>query len=416
LFSRIFVSLGSYCLLRRLLIIILSLPLLGAFGWLYFRERALPDYGPAYREYAYVTNGKSNSVSVIDLRTFELAKTIAVGVSPTGIAANKKKNEIYAVNSGSSNVSVIDAEKNSVTATIGVQGKPYFIDVSEDGKHAYVANSASANVSVIDLEKHEVVGSVRVGSAPGLARVSPDGTTVVVSNRADNTVSLIDAKLLRVRTTLPVCDHPEDIAILPDSSKAFVACSGSSQVASIALNSGGGLGDHLLALLDVGRTPVNLTLKPDGGELMVCDFDSDSISIVETGNDEVGSSVVMGQQPAKGIVTRDNSRLYVSNFGSDSVAVYDIDLGRRIATLAVGSRPEGLALSQDENYILVLDTQAGDVTVIQRRTPRKLEPTEYSLLTMIPVGVQPNAIVVKAFRLGGGRRDAFSPKASSASR
>ena len=93
----------------------------------------------------------------------------------------------------------------------------------------------------------------------------------------------------------------------------------------------------MLALLDVGRTPVNLALKPDGGELMVCDFDSNSISIVETGNDEVGSSVVVGQHPARGMVTRDNSRLYISNFGSDSVAVYDIDLGRRIATLAVGS-------------------------------------------------------------------------------
>jgi hypothetical protein len=37
--------------------------------------------------------------------------------------------------------------------------------------------------------------------------------------------------------------------------------------------------------------------------------------------------------------------------------------------------------------------------VIQKRTPRKLEPTEYSLLTMIPVGVQPNGIVVKAFTI-----------------
>jgi hypothetical protein len=45
----------------------------------------------------------------------------------------------------------------------------------------------------------------------------------------------------------------------------------------------------------------------------------------------------------------------------------------------------------------VLDTQAGDVTVIQKRTARKLEPTEYSLLTMIPVGMQPNGIAVKSF-------------------
>jgi len=127
---------------------------------------------------------------------------------------------------------------------------------------------------------------------------------------------------------------------------------------------------------------------------MVCDFDSDSISIIETGNDEVGSSQEIGQHPSRGVVTLDNSRLYVTNFGSNSVAVYDIDMGRRIATLTVGSRPDGLALTPDQNYLLVLDTQSGDVTVIQKRKPRKLEPTEYSLLTLIPVGMQPNAIFV----------------------
>jgi DNA-binding beta-propeller fold protein YncE len=91
--------------------------------------------------------------------------------------------------------------------------------------------------------------------------------------------------------------------------------------------------------------------------------------------------------------------LYVSNFGSDAVAVYDIDLGKLIAVLTVGSHPDGLALSQSQNYLLVLDSASGDVTVIQKRRPTKLEPTEYSLLTMIPVGVQPNNIVVKSFVL-----------------
>jgi len=64
----------------------------------------------------------------------------------------------------------------------------------------------------------------------------------------------------------------------------------------------------------------------------------------------------------------------------------------------VGSRPDALALSPDQNYLLVLDTESGDVTVIQKRTPhRTLETSEYSLLTLIPVGAQPNAIVIKTF-------------------
>jgi YVTN family beta-propeller protein len=126
---------------RKLLFAVLLLVLVGGVGFWYFQQSALPNYGPAYREYAYVTNGKSNTVSVIDLRTFEPAKTLAVGLNPTGIAANTRKNEIYVVNTGSDNVSVIDAERNQVVATIGVHDAPYFISVSEDGKRGYVANS-----------------------------------------------------------------------------------------------------------------------------------------------------------------------------------------------------------------------------------------------------------------------------------
>ena len=89
----------------------------------------------------------------------------------------------------------------------------------------------------------------------------------------------------------------------------------------------------------------------------------------------------------------------MSNFGSNTVAVYDIDVGKMVTTLPVGSHPDALALSQNQNYLLVLNSDSGDVSIIQKRKPTKLEPSEYSLLTMIPVGVQPNNVVVKAFML-----------------
>src|SRR5204862_5922292 len=78
----------------------------------------LPDYPRAYREYAYVTNGKSNTVSVLDLDTYHSIKTIPVGNNPTGVAANPAKNEAYVVNAGSNSASVINAETNTLNSTI----------------------------------------------------------------------------------------------------------------------------------------------------------------------------------------------------------------------------------------------------------------------------------------------------------
>jgi YVTN family beta-propeller protein len=199
--------------------------------------------------------------------------------------------------------------------------------------------------------------------------------------------------------------HPEDISILPDSSKAFVACTASAQVAALDLRS-----DKVLALLDVGRTPINLALKPDGGELFVSNFDSSSVSVIETTANEVGGTYLIGSNPARAVVSADNTLLYVSNFGSDSVSVYSIDTGRVVDSIPVGKRPEGLALTPQQDFVLVLDTQPGDVAVVRlTRLPRgnKIGLAEAfmkgpnpnkqrALFTMVPVGVQPRAIVVKA--------------------
>jgi YVTN family beta-propeller protein len=256
-----------------------------------------------------------------------------------------------------------------------------------------------------------------------MARVARDGRIVVVAERMGDSVSVIDTETMQVRSSVAVCRQPTDLQILPDSGKAFVVCSGSAQVAVVGLSSPteGGLDqrrlnesapakkrhdreteteshdfgpDRLLALLDVGATPVHLALKPDGGEIFVSNFGADTISEIATGANEVGGSYVIGAGPVRGIVSADNSTLYVSNFNSDSVAVYSIDDGKLVGTVHVGSRPDALALSPNQNFLFVADTAAGDVSVV--RTAARQGAV---LLTIIPVGQQPNAIAVKAFIL-----------------
>src|SRR5277367_208026 len=156
------------------------------------KQHDFPQYPADYREYAYVTNGGSNTVTVLDLVNLRQDRVLRVGDNPTGIAANPVKNEIYAVNTNSNSISVINAEKNSVVATIPVHSKPYFIDVDAKGERGYVANSGSNNVSVIDLEARREIAVIGTGEAPGMARISPDGKSLVVANRSSGSVTVID--------------------------------------------------------------------------------------------------------------------------------------------------------------------------------------------------------------------------------
>jgi len=369
------------------------------------RRQGFPEYPADYREFAYVTDGGSNTVTVLDLVNLRQDRVLQVGAAPTGIAANPERNEVYAVNSGSGTVSVIDAEKNRVVATIPVHRKPYFIDVDSTGGRAYVANADSNNVSVIDLDKRREIAAIGVGEAPGLARISPDGKSLVVTNRVSGSVSIADPEKFKVRAAFEGCPQATDAVILPDSSKAFVACSGGHQVMAIGLARPASLNDtehtdRLLSFLDVGKTPVHLALKPDGGEIFVSNFDSDSISEIATGTNEVGGAYLVGAHPSRGLVSADNSFLWISNFNADSIGVYSIDDGKLINTVRVGGGPDALAFSSNGFLLLAVDAQSGDVSVVRTQTYAANGAVRVgSLFTMLPGGEKPNAIAVKSFRV-----------------
>jgi YVTN family beta-propeller protein len=376
------------------------------------RKSGFPDVPDGYREYAYISNGGSNTVTVLDLVYLRQDRTLQVGANPTNLVANPVRNEIYAVNTQSGTVSVIDAEANRVVATISVHRLPTFIAVDPTGHRAYVANSGSNTVSALDLDRRREIAVAGTGEQPSGARISPDGRSLVVSNRGSGSVSVFDISPYNsgaaeppphLRAAFPDCPGAGDAEILPDSSKAFVACSDGHQVMAINLAAAPGswaakqnpalMTDRMLALLDVGKMPLNLAMKPDGGEIFVSNSGSDSISEISTGTNEVGGTYMIGSRPVRGIVSHDNGRLWVANFGADSIALYSIDDGRLAWSVRTGSAPNALAFSEDEHLLLAADAHSGDVAVI--RTTGKDGP---ALFTVLPAGNSPNAIAVKAIQ------------------
>ena len=57
--------------------------------------------------------------------------------------------------------------------------------------------------------------------------------------------------------------------------------------------------DKLLALLDVGKTPIHLAVKPDGGEAFVANYDGSSVSEMITNSNEVNSTFPIGDHPVR---------------------------------------------------------------------------------------------------------------------
>lgn len=362
------------------------------------RTHDFPQYPPNYREYVYVTNGGSDTVTVLDVVNVRVDRELPVGHDPVAIAASSTRNEIYVVNSGAppanGSLSVIDAEHNAVVATIPLHRQPVSIDLKADGTLAYVANTGSNSVSVIDLKALRELGQIPAGDQPVAARLAPDGKSLVVADQGGNSTTIIDAATNKPRAAFAGCPGASEVVILPDSSKAFIPCSTGHQVMVVALaqpDAHPAQPDRLEALMDVGRAPADLALKPDGGEIFVSNSLSDSVSEIYDSTDEVGDTYMIGNNPVRGIVSRDNSLLYVANLRSQEITVYSIDDGKRIGTIQVGDEPTAMAFSAAGHLLFVADSRSGDVAVVRTSTQ--------SLFTMLPAGRDPNAIVDKAFNV-----------------
>jgi YVTN family beta-propeller protein len=373
------------------------------------RPHDFPQYPANYREYAYVTNGGSGTVSIYDVVNVRLDREVQVGSDPVAVVANPNRPEVYVVNAGmgtgQGSVTVLNAENNKVAATIPVHRHPVALALDPEGAFAYVANSASNNVSVLDLKARREVAAIGTGEEPAAVRVAPDGKTLVVANRRGNSVSLVDPATGRMRAVFEGCPGASDVVILPDSSKAFVACSDGHQIMAIALARFGQQGapqtDRVEALLDVGRAPVQLALKPDGGEIFVSNSQSDTISEVITGTDDVLGAYLMGDDPVLGLVSSDNALLYVGNLRSQEVTIYSIEDGKRTGAIRVGDGPAALAFSAAGHLLFVVDAHSGDVAVVRTASVQAATNSHvpYPLFTILPAGRAPNAIAVKAFRL-----------------
>jgi YVTN family beta-propeller protein len=393
------------------------------------RRGTFPDYPAGYREFAYVANSGSNTVSVLDLVFLRTDRTVSVGANPVALAASPTRDEVYVLSAqpqqATGALAVIDTRSNAVVATIPLQRNPQALVLDPAGNLAYVANASSNSISVVDLSRRRTVVSVPTSASPGDIMLSPDGRTLVVPLPSIGSVAIFSATVPVVPQPSTLHPHPAALAtadpgltpratfygcpgatspvILPDSSKAFIACPGGNQVLVLSLAEPAStwaaqqdstlIKDHLVDLLDTGHGPTHLTMKPDGGEIFVSNSASDSVSEIATATNEVGSTYPIGNSPTQGLVSADNSALWIADSGADSLSLYSISDGKLVSSVRTGMSPVALAFSADEHLLLAADKTSGDVAVI--RTTSRLGP---ALFTLLPSGSAPVAIVVKAMQ------------------
>jgi YVTN family beta-propeller protein len=288
--------------------------------------------------FAYISNGRDNTVSVIDTSSNTVVATVPeVGMGPYGVAANPAGTRVYVANIGSYDVSVIDTSSNIVTdiVQVGIGNVPLGVAVKPDGTRVYVTNTLSNNVSVIDTSNDTVIATVATqGDDPFGIAVTPDGTRAYVANNNNNYVSIINTSNNTFAGTVTMANSTWGVAVNPAGTRAYVTDSENHvQVVDTSTNT-------VVATVDVGSLPSAIASNPAGTRVYVANAQSNSVSVIDTSNNTVVATVGVGNYPLGVGVTPDGARAYVTNADSDNVSVIDTSSNTVIATVAVGRSPQ----------------------------------------------------------------------------
>ena len=308
----------------------------------------------------YVAGYAANTVSVIDAKSKKVTGKISVGKRPSGLALAPDGSRLYVCNRMSDDVSIVDLAAKKEVARVRAVREPVHAAVTPDGKLLFVANllplgrnddpKLAADVTIIDTDKAEVAGQVHLPTGctdVGDVCVSPDGKyAYVVSVLArflvpptqitrgwinTNALTIIDVASKQEYATVLLDEldrgaaNPYAVAMSSDGAKLYVSHTGCHEITVLdvaklhevieatKLEERPDLSRDLTFLYRNsvttkydcgGKGPKGIALSPDGSELLVANYFSDTLTELKADDGKLKASIALAEPREPDIARR----------------------------------------------------------------------------------------------------------------
>jgi YVTN family beta-propeller protein len=157
-------------------------------GWTH-HQAITPD-----GRYVISTHPTRGGISVVDLQSNQVIKTIDTGPAPNYTAITRDGKRAYVTNSGNGGVSELDLATWRVTRTLEGGPAPEHVVLSADEKTLYTLNPRAGTVSAVSTESGKVVGVHKIGANLHGLDLGDDGQTLFVSSITDNKLVALDLR------------------------------------------------------------------------------------------------------------------------------------------------------------------------------------------------------------------------------
>ncbi|HYJ36786.1 MAG TPA: cytochrome D1 domain-containing protein [Rhizomicrobium sp.] len=303
----------------------------------------------ATRSLLYVANSQGDDISIIDLATQKVIKTLKVGPIVHGVCAQADGRRAFATIESENSLKVIDTKTNTVTDSIALGGRPNECAATNDGRYVVVPLLAPANLSVVvDVAEKKIVKSFKTVHPHNCFTPEGGSNTIVYCEERDAyRIHRIDLAKMEITNEVKVAGDPRPFAITKDEKTLYTALSGLHGVAVIDI-------PHetmsqialppmpwMACKVEPPNTPVHgVGLTPDGKKLWITSVSDAGIYVYDIASKKLGKKITVGGCPNWISFSADGKYAGVSNADTDDTSILDVKAEKEIARVKVGTAPK----------------------------------------------------------------------------
>jgi YVTN family beta-propeller protein len=296
-----------------------------------------------FPSYVYVPNSKSNSVSIIDPKTFKVIRSFAVGREPQHVVPSWDLKKLWVAQDLQDQLTLINPATGEKGESIHVDD-PYNLYYTPDGKYAIICAERERRLDFRDAQTMKVVRRVPV-PCEGVNHIdfSMDGRYLLATCEFSGELLKVNVPEQKVVGTLKLVPRgmPQDVKLSPDGKLFYVANMEANGVHVVD-------GDNLKAIsfIPTGKGAHGLYVSRDSRYLYVSNRGEGSVTLIDFATRKIVTkwTIPGGGSPDMGGVSADGKVLWLSGRYDSVVYAFDTLDGHLIAKVPVGKGPHGLCV------------------------------------------------------------------------
>lgn len=330
----------------------------------------------------FITKAKFGTIASLTL--FVCITSLNTALAQTAATMDPKAEPKIAIilNSGEATVSLIDMPTRKVIKTVPVGKEPHHLMMTPDQKTLMVANAAGNDVTLMNPVSGELTGRIPDIIDPYQIGYSPNNKWFVANGNRLDRVDVYQAQGsdLKLAKAIKLGKTPSHLAFTADSKIAFITLQDSNELAAIDLDT-----QTVIWKMPTGKLPAGIWMTPGDQYALVGITGEDYVQVIDWKTRKEVKRIPTGKGAHNFRPLGDKKHVFVTNRIASSISLINMQTLEKVGDITgLPAGPDDMEITPDGKTLWVTLRFSKKVGVI--------DIPSMKLVSVIPVGKSPHGV------------------------